>query len=260
MDVVWLLRATEQLLSIIDSVGEDNPSAAIDLALTIRAAADTLATGPNRHRAGRITGMRELVVEPNYIAVIASPSASRSCACGTHASKIDDFDLHPLHPAPHVLSKKSYAVFKTLTFRRFAEKMLTHPIRHPHQLGDMTLFDALGFQWDRSAVPADVPTYPVQHVCLHFHQNLAEFVWDAGVLEGNPFTLPAVKALLAGVTVSDQSASDQEQILALAESSERLLALVRAGAFSLSKAIFVELHRIVACNEALEWGVFRGEG
>lgn len=124
----------------------------------------------------------------------------------------------------------------------------------------MTVFDALGFQWDRSAVPADVPTYPVQHVCLHFHRNLAEFVWDAGVLEGNPFTLPAVKALLAGVTVSDHSASDQAQILALAESSGRLLALVRTGAFSLRKAIFVELHRIVACNEALEWGVFRREG
>jgi len=126
----------------------------------------------------------------------------------------------------------------------------------------MTLFDALGFQWDRSAVPADVPTYPIQRVCLRFHQRLAEFVWDAGVLEGNPLTLPAVKALLVlvGEAVSNRSVSDQEQILALAESSEHLLALARAGAFSLSKAIFVELHGIVARNEALEWGVFRGEG
>ena len=30
---------------------------------------------------------------------------------------------------------------------------------------------------------------------------LPEYVWDAGVLEGNPFTFPVVKTLLEGVTV-----------------------------------------------------------
>lgn len=69
VDVVWLPRAIEPLLSIIDHVSADSPSAALDLAVTIRAAADTLATYPNRDRAGRVKGTRELVVKPNYIVV-----------------------------------------------------------------------------------------------------------------------------------------------------------------------------------------------
>jgi len=63
---------------------------------------------------------------------------------------------------------------------------------------------------------------------------LPEFVWDAGVLEGNPFTFPGVKTLLDGITIG--------------------------GQFSLSKPVFTELNGIVARNEPLEWGVFRGEG
>lgn len=124
----------------------------------------------------------------------------------------------------------------------------------------MNLFDALGFRWDRSAVPSVVPTHSIERVCFRFHRMLPEFVWDASVLEGNPFTFPEVKTLLDGVTVGGRKISDQEQVLNLAESSKRLLALVKAGQFALTKATFTELHSIVARNEALEWGVFRGEG
>lgn len=124
----------------------------------------------------------------------------------------------------------------------------------------MSLFDALGFTWDRSAVPAVVPTHSVERVCFRFHRMLPEFVWDASVLEGNPFTFPEVKTILDGITVGGRKLTDQEQILNLAESSRRLLALVKSGAFALDKATFCELHAIVARNEALEWGHFRGEG
>jgi Fic family protein len=89
---------------------------------------------------------------------------------------------------------------------------------------------------------------------------LSEFVWDAGVLEGNPFTFPEVKTLLDGITVGGRKVSDQEQILNLVRSCERLLVLVKEGRFALSKAVFTELHSLVAQNEALEWGAFRGEG
>jgi hypothetical protein len=65
----------------------------------------------------------------------------------------------------------------------------------------MELFAALGFGWDRSAVLAEEPTYSMERVCFRFHRMLPEFVWDAGVLEGNPFTFPEVKTLLDGVTV-----------------------------------------------------------
>lgn len=124
----------------------------------------------------------------------------------------------------------------------------------------MELFNALGFCWDRSAVPAIIPTYSSERVCFRFHRMLPEFVWDASVLEGNPFTFPEVKTLLDGVTVGGRKISDQEQILNLAESSKHLLALLKSNQFALNKAIFLELHSIIARNEALEWGVFRGEG
>jgi hypothetical protein len=124
----------------------------------------------------------------------------------------------------------------------------------------MSLFDALGFRWDRSAVPADVPIFSKERVCFRFHKMLPEFVWDAGVLEGNPFTFPEIKTLLDGITVGGRKISDQEQILNLADGSKRLLAMVRDGEFALSKPVFTELNSIVARNEALEWGVFRGEG
>jgi len=124
----------------------------------------------------------------------------------------------------------------------------------------MELFKSLGFRWDRAAVPAVVPIHSVERTCFRFHRMLPEFVWDAGVLEGNPFTFPEVKTLLDGVTVGGRKISDQEQILNLAESSKHLLALVKNGQFELTKATFTALQGIVARNEALEWGVFRGEG
>ena len=82
---------------------------------------------------------------------------------------------------------------------------------------------------------------------------LPEFVWDASVLEGNPFTFPEVKTLLDGVTIGGRKISDQEQVLNLAGSAKHLLALVTAGKFSLDKATFTDLHGLVARNEALEF-------
>lgn len=124
----------------------------------------------------------------------------------------------------------------------------------------MTLFNALHFHWDRSALPTIVPIYSIERVSFRFHRMLPEFVWDASVLEGNPFTFPEVKTLLDGVTVGGRKISDQEQVLNLADSAKHLLTLVKTNQFTLTKARFTELHRIVARNEALEWGVFRGEG
>lgn len=124
----------------------------------------------------------------------------------------------------------------------------------------MELFSALGFHWNRSTVPTVMPTYSIERVAFRFYRMLPEFVWDASVLEGNPFTFPEVKTLLDGVTIGGRKISDQEQVLNLAESSRHLLALVKAGKFSMDKATFADFHGLVARNEALEWGHFRGEG
>ena len=124
----------------------------------------------------------------------------------------------------------------------------------------MDLFSALGFNWNRLKTPDAISTHSIERVTFRFHQMLSVFVWDASVLEGNPFTYPEVKTLLDGVSVGGRKISDQEQVLNLAESSKHLLALVKTSKFSLDKATFTELHGIVAHNEALEWGHFRGEG
>ncbi len=124
----------------------------------------------------------------------------------------------------------------------------------------MALFDTLGFNWDRASVPRRLPPASLDRAVFRFHRMLPEYVWDAGVLEGNPFTFPEVKTVLEGVTVGGRKLSDQEQILNLGESSKQLIKMVTQREFVLEKATFCELHAIVARNEALEWGHFRGEG
>src|SRR5215469_3707138 len=124
----------------------------------------------------------------------------------------------------------------------------------------MALFDPLGFSWNRGSIPREMPRSSVERAAFRFARMLPEYVWDAGVLEGNPFTFPEVKTLLDGVTVGGRKLSDQEQILNLAQSSKYLLELVRQQEFKLDKDTFCALHAHVARNEALEWGHFRGEG
>ncbi len=124
----------------------------------------------------------------------------------------------------------------------------------------MDQFELFGFTWDREMVPGDVPVHSTERAVFRFLRMLPEFVWDAAVLEGNPFTFPEVQTLLDGVTVGGHKLSDESQILNLAAASRLLIAKVRNGLFRLDKVTFCELHGIVARDEALEWGHFRGEG
>jgi hypothetical protein len=124
----------------------------------------------------------------------------------------------------------------------------------------MELFNTLGFRWDRDSIPRELPRASLERVVFRFHRMLPEYVWDAGVLEGNPFTFPEVKTLLEGVTVGGHKLSDEEQILNLGKNSNYLLDLVRRQEFTLAKSTFCALHALVAQNETLEWGHFRGEG
>ena len=123
----------------------------------------------------------------------------------------------------------------------------------------MPIFGALGFTWDRSGVPSSSAA-SVDKVVFRYGQLLPQFVFDASALEGNPFTYPEVKTLFDGVTVGGHKLSDQQQVLNLAAAAKDLLVCVKAGKFRLDKPTFDRLYGLVAREETLEWGHFRGEG
>jgi prophage maintenance system killer protein len=93
-----------------------------------------------------------------------------------------------------------------------------------------------------------------------FRASLPELVWNAARLEGNSFTLPEVRTLLAGVTVGDRSAWEERQVLALSEAYGALRDLVGYGRFHIDKSTSDRLNRIVARHETPDAGRFRGEG
>src|ERR1035441_8732981 len=119
---------------------------------------------------------------------------------------------------------------------------------------------ALGYTWDQSAVSHDVPRFRVERAVWRFKHVLPEYVWDAAVLEGNPFTYPEVQTLLDGVTVGGRKLTDERQILRLWEAANELAASVQVGSFGLDKGTSDHFNLLIASGEALEAGIFRGEG
>src|SRR5215469_3375699 len=111
------------------------------------------------------------------------------------------------------------------------------------------LLDAVGFTWDQSAVRRDIPSFSVDRAVWRFLRSLPEFVWDAAVLEGNPFTYPEVQTLLDGITVGGRKISDERQVLNLAEAARELAHLVKDGEFRFVKEISDSLHHLVARDE-----------
>lgn len=126
-------------------------------------------------------------------------------------------------------------------------------------MDETAAFDALGFAWDSSAVP-ELAVHGTRRALWRFSRMLPEYVWDAAVLEGNPFTYPEVQTLLEGITVGGRRLSDERQILSLRDSATRLHNLVESGRFALDKKTSDELNNLIARYEALEAGHFRGEG
>ncbi len=89
------------------------------------------------------------------------------------------------------------------------EKVDTHDDDNTGCNDPAELFGALGFRWDRSTLPTSVPVHDVNRACFRLQKMLAEYVRDASVLEGNPFTFPTI---LDGVTVGGHKLSDQDQV------------------------------------------------
>jgi hypothetical protein len=112
------------------------------------------------------------------------------------------------------------------------------------------LADALGFTWDRSALPRNIAGNDVRRAVWRFGKMLPGYVWDAAVLEGNPFTYPEVQTLLEGITVGGRKLSDERQILNLSESANELIHLVQSGQFLIDKSTSDVLNDLIASGES----------
>ena len=99
-----------------------------------------------------------------------------------------------------------------------------------------------------------------QRVLARFRAQLPELVWNAAALEGNTYTLPEVRTLLEGVTVAGKTLHEQNQIINLSNAYNLLEEKVQEGSFNLDPQTAKQLHMQVAVDEAIEAGIFRGEG
>lgn len=70
MKVLRKPRYWESLQSIEDFVAKDNPTAAVDLWLTIDDQVSLLADPNFPRRRGRVSGTLELVAHPNYVVIL----------------------------------------------------------------------------------------------------------------------------------------------------------------------------------------------
>ncbi|KAB1503592.1 hypothetical protein F7230_00155 [Corynebacterium sp. 320] len=108
--------------------------------------------------------------------------------------------------------------------------------------------------------PTRIPALGTERALFRLTKQLPDLVWNAAALEGNTFTLPEVRTLLDGVTVGGKALPEQQQILDLSEAFGELHTLVSTGEFSVTPDVSHRIHTAVARNEALDAGMFRGDG
>ena len=123
----------------------------------------------------------------------------------------------------------------------------------------MNHFEQLGFKWNRSLIPTHIPKTSINEVLNRFYRNIPQFVYDMCFLEGNPLSLSEVEMVLGGTVLVNQDQFDQNQVINTAKAVHHLYDLLKTNRFVLDKQTFCSLHALLAKEEALEWGHFRGE-
>ncbi len=120
--------------------------------------------------------------------------------------------------------------------------------------------EQLGFKWNQSLIPTHIPKTSINEMLNRFYHNIPQFVYDMCFLEGNPLTLAEVEMVLGGAVLNNQESFDQNQVINTAKAVYHLYELVKTERFALNKHTLCSLHALLAKEEALEWGHFRGEG
>ena len=88
LNLEWKATAIADLLAIVDTISEDNPDAAQALKDEIEAKTSRLPDNPQRYRAGRVDGTREMVVRPNYIVIYAENAKAVTILRVLHAARL----------------------------------------------------------------------------------------------------------------------------------------------------------------------------
>lgn len=86
-DLEWLATATDDLVSIVDHIADENPDAAQALKNEIEEKVAQLPENPQLYRVGRVDRTREMVVRPNYIVVYAETTDMVSILRVLHAAQ-----------------------------------------------------------------------------------------------------------------------------------------------------------------------------
>ena len=122
------------------------------------------------------------------------------------------------------------------------------------------MLETFGFSWNRLIIPKNIPNHPDKTIEYVFKKAMYDFVYDASVAEDNPLTFVEVKTVMDGFTVGGHKLSDQAQIINLQKACNELLNKISDNSFSLTKEDFCLFNNLIAFEESLEWGHFRGEG
>jgi Fic family protein len=88
-------------------------------------------------------------------------------------------------------------------------------------------------------------------------KQLPELVCDVVNLEGINYTVPEIQTLLDGITVGGHKQSDEEITKNQINAWKFLFKSIEYSSFKFSKEYVLELHAILAKNEALTSGEFR---
>lgn len=117
----------------------------------------------------------------------------------------------------------------------------------------------LGFSWEPTNMPLPHEDKPGMALFI-FQKNMAGIVWNSlGVFENNPSTLPQTETILQGLSVGGISIDQLSQVKRFGEGARYLVDAIKNKEFELSIEFAKRLHALVGKEEALEWGVLRGE-
>lgn len=116
-----------------------------------------------------------------------------------------------------------------------------------------------GIFWDQGKFDFRIPFIAdAKKATMIFKKNLASITWNCmSTLEQNPTTLPQTQTILKGQSVGGVSIDDLLQVKHYGEGAMELVRLLNSNEFELDEKTACLIHKYVAKEDALEWGVFR---